>query len=130
MQDTPTRYEMTFGTIECLEPGIVEVVVNGDVMMDGNMVNECEGVLKTISGSEVGILVNKKNPYTHDEEAKHMLATLGMFKAMAVLLTGWFNSVPAKYLMSIPVDVTTPVQLFHDRDEALSWLREQVAQPA
>ncbi len=130
MTQAPAFYEMSFGTINCLEPGIVEVVVHSDVIMDGHMVHECEGVLKTISGAEVGILVNKQNPYTHDEEAKHMLATLGMFKAMAVLLTGWFNSVPAKYLMSIPVDVTTPVQMFHDREEALAWLREQVAHPA
>ncbi len=130
MEQSPSCFKMTFGTINCLEPGIVEVVVNSDVIMDGKMVHECEGVLKTMSGAEVGILVNKQNPYTHDEEARHMLATLGMFKAMAVLLTGWFTSVPAKYLMSIPVDVTTPVQMFHDREEALTWLREQVAQPA
>ncbi len=123
-------FEMTFGTIECIERNIVEVVVNRDVVMDGPMVSECESVLTDISGAEVGILVNKKNPYTHDDEAKHMLATLGMFKAMAVLLSGWFEAVPAKYLMSIPVDVDTPVQLFHDRDEALAWLRDQVAQPA
>ena len=126
MSDVKEVYPLSFGTIGMIESDIVEATINRDVVMDSKMVDECAGVLSGISSSEIGILVNKKNPYTHDEEAKHLIATLKMFKAMAVLLTGWFESIPAKYLMSIPVDVSTPVELFHDRDEALAWLRDQV----
>ena len=126
MEAVKDCYLMSFGKIEVIEEGIVEATIDPDVAIDIKMVEECENILEKLSEHQLGILVNKQNPYTYESEARHMIATLKLFKAMAVLLSGR-GAVPASMMLSIPVDITTPVDLFHDREKALAWLRDQIS---
>ena len=115
-------YELSFGRITILSVNLAEVIINENIEMTGKMVDEYHQFLLSHLKSPFSLLVNRKNPYSYDNNALHKIGSLQEIYKVAVVsysntsdwaidLIGRLQERPSNRLMN-----------FHDRDSALVWL--------
>lgn len=118
-------YELPFAKIIILHDDIAEVMINEGVEMDVAMVQQYHDFLLSHLQTPFSLLINKINAYTYDFEAQERLATLKEINAMAVVAYSQITKITTETLASFPRDVQWNLEIFSNRDEALSWLISQ-----
>lgn len=118
-------YELPFAKIIILRDDIAEVIINEGVQMDLSMVRQYHDFLLSHLRPPFSLLINKVNAYTYDFDAQEQLATLEEINAMAVVAYNKVTEIVTETLASYPRDVQWNLEIFTNRDEALSWLLTQ-----
>ena len=93
--------------------------------MDIEIVQQYHDFLLSHLRSPFSLLVNKINAYTYDFEAQERLATLKEINAMAVVAYNQVTKITTETLALFPRDVQWNLEIFSNRDDALSWLISQ-----
>ncbi len=119
-------HKLPFAKLIKLNDSMMEVIVNEGVEMDIRMVNQYHRWLLENLESPFGILVNKINQYTYTFEAQINLADLPEIKAMAVVSYSNISEQATKTLKKIPRKTEWNLQIFDNREDALSWLEKEI----
>lgn len=117
-------YILSFATINIVREDIAEVIINEGIEMSLAMVNEYHEFLLSHLKSPFSLLINKQHSYTYEYEAQKVLATLDEIKALAVVVYTDLSEI-GQTALSVTLDskVTTKLEVFSNRSEALSKLR-------
>ena len=115
-------YDLSFAKIIVLRDDIAEVMIDDGVEMDIGMVKQYHDFLLTHLRAPFSLLVNKVNAYTYTFEAQEKLATLKEINAMAVVAYNRVTRITTETLASFPRDVQWNLEIFSNREDALSWL--------
>lgn len=115
-------YELPFAKIIIIREDIAEVMIDDCVKMDVRMVEQYHNFLLTHMKPPFSLLINKVNSYTYDFTAQEKLATLKEINAMAVVAYNRVTKLATETLASFPRDVKWNLEIFSNRDKALSWL--------
>ena len=115
-------YDLSFAKIIVLRDDIAEVMIDDGVEMDIGMVKQYHDFLLTHLRAPFSLLVNKVNAYTYAFEAQEKLATLKEINAMAVVAYNRVTRITTETLASFPRDVQWNLEIFSNREDALSWL--------
>ncbi|MBT8128968.1 MAG: hypothetical protein KJP10_03175 [Gammaproteobacteria bacterium] len=118
-------YELSFAKIIILRDDIAEVMINDGVEMDAGMVEQYHDFLLTHLRAPFSLLINKVNSYTYTFKAQEKLATLKEINAMGVVAYNRVTRITTETLASFPRDVKWNLEIFSNRDDALSWLMTQ-----
>ena len=118
-------YELPFAKIVILRDDIAEVMINDGVEMDTTMVEQYHDFLLAHLRAPFSLLINKPNSYTYTFEAQEQLATLKEINVMAVVAYNRVTRITTETLASFPRDVKWKLEIFSNRDDALSWVMTQ-----
>ena len=108
-----------FAAVEILAPNIGEVTAATDVEMDPSKVMLLEQWFLKHLESPYGILVNRRNAYSHSHESMDAVSKLQDLGALAIVVHGGLSRVAA----DIHLLYQDNVEVFEDRDLALDWLK-------
>ncbi len=116
---------LPFADIKILRDDIAEVIIHEGIELDLEMVNQYHETLLKHLAAPFSLLINKIHPYTYTFEAQKIIATLPEINAMAVIVYSDISKVSTHSLASFPRDTQWNIQIFQDRDAAMSWLELQ-----
>lgn len=112
-----------------LEPGIIENVIQNEVVLDAQDIIEIKKVNKLISqGNEYGLLLvsGESSSVTKDgREASADEKNRGKNIATAMIIHSLAQKIIGNFYLKVNKPVI-PTQLFTDRIKALDWLRKQI----
>ena len=117
---------LTFATIIKLTHNIAEVIVDKNTEIDLGCVEELHNALLATLAPSFGLLVNKQQPYSYSIDAQFKITTLPQLKAIAVVSYSNSTWAATKSLQGIPPNRSKNMQMFWARDQALSWLVEEL----
>lgn len=117
---------LSFATINKLSCNIAEVIVDRNIEIDLNCVEEYHQALLDIFGDAFGLLINKVQPYSYNIDAQFRITSLPQIKAIAIVNYSLSTWAATKALQSIPPNRKKNLQNFWDRNEALSWLIDEL----
>ncbi len=116
-------HTLSFAKINILQPDIAEVVVNEGIEMNMEMVNEYHRFLLANLKAPFSLLINKINSYSYDFQAQINLAVLKEINVMAVVTYSNVTRHSTQMLSSnVPRKIDWNLQLFDDKNSALTWL--------
>lgn len=116
-------YNFSSFQVSIIESNIAELVIFDNTEFDIGMVNDFHELVKNKMNSQVLVLVNKTYSYSYTFEALVALSRSKAIKAVAVLSNkGVVNSL-VSYLAKRFNFYKVPVKIFHERENALQWLR-------
>ena len=118
-------HRLGFTKIIILEDDIAEVIINEGVELDSSMVEEYHRFLLEHLKAPFSLLINKINSYTYTFDAQMKIATLAEIHAMAVVSYNSTTEVSTRSLASMPRSKKWNIQIFPDRETAVSWLELQ-----
>ncbi|WP_158844569.1 hypothetical protein [Algibacter sp. L1A34] len=118
-------YKLSFGTICIINPHLVEVIVNDEVIIDEVEVDEFHDFLLSNLDSPFSILVNKKNHYSYTFEAQKIIGNLEQVKSIAFVSKIKEGLLAFKTLSTINGKDQNAVKFFDSRADALSWIEQQ-----
>lgn len=118
------NYKLSFGNITIIEKNIAEVIVNEGVVMDEVMVDEYHDFLLNYLQAPFSLLINKKHSYSYNFAAQKIIVNLKEIKAMAVVVGTNGGLMSTETLINMNENSNWNINLFHKREEALSWLLE------
>ena len=111
--------ELHYATVEEIEPNIVEVIANMGVEVTLEDIELMEkGFLEKFTGPYAE-LVNRMNTYSHTHDSLEKACNLKNCIAVAILV----KSNISFHAANIHKDYAGKIQVFMNRDEALTWLR-------
>jgi len=119
--------DLDFGRVIILRHDIAEVIINEGVEMDGAMVERYHDCLLEHLQAPFSLLINKQNAYSYDFNAQSNLATIPEINTMAVVTYNRVSASTTETLINTPRKRKWNIQMFGDRDNAFSWLKEQQA---
>jgi hypothetical protein len=114
--------DLEFGVLKEIEPQIVEVIIHEGVVLDGDKIEKIEESLLGKYSGRYATLVNRKNRYSHTHESMMKVARMKNLAAIAILVYEDF----AKQAALIHELYQQNVNIFEDRDKAITWLREML----
>jgi len=116
--------ELHYATAEEIEPNIVEVIANkgAEITLEDIELLE-KGFLEKFTGPYAE-LVNRMNSYSHTHESLEKACNLKNCIAVAILVQSKLSFHAAK----IHEIFAGKIQVFVNRDEALTWLRASLKQ--
>jgi len=120
-----TKYKLSFCEIILLEKDIAEVIVDDGVEINLSMVEEYHTFLLDKMAYPFSLLINKKNSYSYTFEAQLQLATLTQINVMAVVAYTKICEISTNNLVSLPREKLWHLEIFNDRELALTWLRNK-----
>lgn len=112
----------SFGHYQLLDNHCLEIIANEGVELDTAEATECTELYSNI-GSPLGLLINRKNPYSSSLEFVMTVAQAPQVKAFAILVKSQRSAMVAdsqKLFFNIPFEV------FYEREQALAWLKQNV----
>ena len=115
--------DLSFATIIKLREDIAEVIINEGVEMDLDMVNQYHEYLLSHFDAPFSLLINKVNSYSYTFEAQMALATLKEINVMAVVVYSRAAKFSTEDLEARPRPIDWNMNIFSNRDEALTWLK-------
>ena len=115
-------FDLSFGKITILRKNLAEVVVSEGVVLDEVMVDEYHDFLLNSLEAPFLLIINKKHSYSYTFEAQKVIAHLKEIKAMAVVSNTIGGIMSTETLMSVNGNYKANIQIFHKREEAVSWL--------
>jgi hypothetical protein len=115
-------HKLSFGKIGVLENNIAEVTVDKEVNIDILMVDEIHSRLLSIYSHSFSLLINKTNSYSTQLDALIKFGTLPTINKIAVFAPNKMAKLSADFAADIPSSAELNIQVFTDRDSALSWL--------
>ena len=113
---------LSFAEINLLKDNLAEVIVDEGVEMTSAMVDEYHAYLLDNLTAPFSILVNKLHSYSYDAEAQHKLGNLKEIDRMAVVSYRLSSTTATEQLAELPWNCDWNLQIFTDRETALSWL--------
>ncbi len=124
------KYALSFADIKVLSNNMVEVTINGGVVINLENCEEFDAFLIDRFPDHVGLLINKINDYSHAFEARLHMLSLENIKAIAVITYNKQSSRIVQQLNAERIPDGWNMQEFNGlqfgRDKALKWLEEQL----
>ncbi len=118
-------HRLSFCIVSKLSDCCAEFVVNEGVEVNLDMVIEYHDWLLENLRSPMYVVLNKIFPCSYSFEAQVQLASLQQVKAMAVVAYDKVSQSTTQIMRSVPREGDWLIELFDDRDAALSWLTRQ-----
>ena len=119
------KYKLSFCEIILLKNDIAEVIVDDGIEINLSMVEEYHTFLLDKMAHPFSLLINKKNSYSYTFEAQLHLATLTQINFMAVIVYTKISEISTKNLVSLPREILWQLEIFNDRELALTWLHNK-----
>ncbi|MEJ2212529.1 MAG: hypothetical protein P8Y20_00315 [Gammaproteobacteria bacterium] len=113
---------LSFAEINLLKDNLAEVIVDEGVEMTSAMVDEYHKYLLDNLTAPFLLLVNKLHSYSYDAEAQYKLGNLKEIDRMAVVSYRLSSTTATEQLTELPWNCDWNLQIFTDRETALSWL--------
>ncbi len=121
----PDIHRLSFCIATKLSENCAEFVVNQGVEVTLDMVFEYhDWLLKNIQ-PPMYVLLNKIFPCTYSFEAQVQLASFQQVNAMAVVAYDKVSQSTTQILQSVPREGNWTIEVFDDREIAISWLTRQ-----
>ena len=112
-----------FGSFKEIGPNIVEITINDGVELDRAKLSVVATGLCEKYQEPYAILANRYNSYFHTDGSHEIYSNLSNLKGMAYLVREDASS------LNCCIDKDgNPPKTFHDREEAILWLQERLAQ--
>ena len=118
-------HHLSFCIVSKLSKCCAEFVVNQGVEVNLDMVFEYHDWLLDNLQSPMFILLNKIFPCTYSFDAQIQLASFKDVKAMAVVVNDKISQSTTQILQSVPREGDWRIEVFDEREVALSWLNKQ-----
>ena len=118
-------HHLSFCIVSKLSKCCAEFVVNQGVEVNLDMVFEYHDWLLDNLQSPMFILLNKIFPCTYSFDAQIQLASFKDVKAMAVVVNDKVFQSTTQILQSVPREGDWRIEVFDEREVALSWLNKQ-----
>lgn len=112
-----------FGQLIRLSEGVFEVIIDEGIEIDREMMNAYHAYFREHASGPFVVLVNRKNAYTYTIEVQQNIGHMPGVKAFAVLVYSRLNEISTQFVKSLPSNKNWNLEIFHDREEALGWLR-------
>lgn len=122
-----STYLLSFGEASILQDNIIEIIVNEDVEIGLDMVSEFQELVKNQLKTPCAILMNKVNAYSYAFEAFECIACMESLKLVAVVSYSKTSDAISSYLIGRLNETNTDVEIFSDRESALSWLQTELS---
>lgn len=116
-------HEFSFGKIFVLRSNLAEVIVDEGADIDLEMVNEIHHCFLSIFTNSFSLLINKSNSYSTQLDALIQFGTLPAIDKIAVFAPNKMAKLSADFSADIPSSAALNIQVFTNRDEALTWLQ-------
>ena len=112
-----------FGSFKEVGPNIVEITIDDGVELDRAKLSVVATGLCEKYREPYAILANRCNSYFHTDGSHEIYSNLSNLKGMAYLVHEDASS------LNCYIDKDgNPPKTFHDREEAILWLQERLAQ--
>lgn len=115
-------HHLSFCIVSKLSNCCAEFVVNQGIEVNLDMVFEYHDWLTNNLQSPMYILLNKIFPCTYSFEAQIQLASFKDVRAMAVVAYDKVSQSTTQILQTVPREGDWTIEVFDDREAALSWL--------
>lgn len=115
-------YRLSFGKVIVIAPNTAEVIVDEGVNIDLDMVTEIHHCFLTIFTCSFSLLINKSNSYSTQLDALIQFGTLSAIDKIAIFAPNKMAKMSADFSADIPSSAALNIQVFTDRNDALSWL--------
>src|SRR5690606_36820058 len=120
-------YELPFATIIIHRTDLAEVIINEGVVLNELMVDAYHDDLLTYLQAPFALLINKKYSYSYTFEAQRAIANLKEISHMAIVVGTNGALMSTETLIKLNEGKNWNVKLFHDRETALNWINNGVA---
>ena len=115
-------HQISFAKITVLRNDLAEIVVDNGVDINVKMVDEIHHCLLSIFSNSFSLLINKTNSYSSQLDALMKFGTLAEINKIAIFAPNKMARMSADFSAAIPSSKTLNIEVFIDRDDALSWL--------
>jgi len=119
-------YKLSFAKVIVLESNLAEVIVDEGVNIDIEMVDEIHHCLLSIFTHSFLLLINKTNSYSTQLDALIKFGALPVLNKIAVFAPNKMAKLSADFAADIPSSAELDIQVFTNRDDAFSWLTQQL----
>ncbi len=115
-------HQISFAKICILRSDLAEITVYNGANIDLNMVKEIHDYLSSLFDDSFSLLINKTNAYSTQLDALIKFGTLATIDKIAVFAPNKLAKMSADFSASIPSYQVLNIQVFSQRDDALTWL--------
>jgi hypothetical protein len=116
---------LSFCGIRKIDDYTVEVISDYGVEVGAAEIKEYHAFFDTLP-HPVGLLVNRVNDYSYSFDAQAKVATHKNMAAVAILVLEPEKKPAAEFDVSV-IEYKSPMQIFTNRSEALSWLNSHTS---
>jgi len=115
-------HKLSFGKIALLRSNVAEIMVDEGVDIDVQMVNEIHNHLLSLFTHSFSLLINKSNAYSTQLDALILFGSLTAINKIAIFAPNKLAKLSADFSATIPSSTHLNIQVFTERNEAISWL--------
>jgi len=116
-------HQISFARISILRSDLAEVIVNDGVDINIDMVDEIHTALLSLLDDSFSLLINKTYAYSTQLDALIQFGALSAINKIAVFAPNKLAKMSADFSATIPSSAELNIEVFTERDEALSWLQ-------
>src|SRR5690606_961347 len=120
-------YELPFATIIIHRNDLAEVIINEGVVLNALMVDVYHDFLLTYLQAPFTLLINNKYSYSYTFEDQRAIDNLKEIKQMVFVVETNGALMSTETLIKLNEDKNWNAKLFHDRETALNWINNGVA---
>jgi len=121
------RIKLDTASFDFIEPQILRVRVNEGVDVDLSLAKQYCAAIDSITNSPTGLLVDKYYSYSLDADAQaEILSHLPNIVATAILCYRESTTIVAEFQKLFLETDAHHVNIFHVKNEAIRWLKEQL----
>jgi hypothetical protein len=114
--------QISFAKICVLSGDLTEITVDSGVDINLEMVDEIHHYLLSIFSYCFSLLINKSNSYSTQPDALIQFGTLDRIDKIAIFSHNKLAKMSAEFSVSIPSSTSLNLEVFTERNEALTWL--------
>ena len=115
-------HQISFAKVCVLSDDIAEITVDSGTDITLDMVKELHQLLLSLFSESFSLLINKSNSYSTQLDALIHFGTLPPLDKIAIFAPNKLAKMSAEFSASIPSSAALNIEVFTDRDDALSWL--------
>ncbi|AUP80445.1 hypothetical protein [Flavivirga eckloniae] len=116
--------KLSFATIFAVQNNLAELIVNEGIEIDEIKVDELHDALLNSFETPISLLINKRHSFSYTFQAQIKITQLKELKAIAIVIGTNGALMSTQTLMSVNKNVFDDIELFQEREEALTWLGE------
>jgi len=116
-------HQISFAKICVLNDKLAEVTVNNAADIDLKMVEEIHNAFLEIFSGTFSLLINKTNAYSTQLDALVQFGALSAIDKIAIYAPNKLAKMSADFSATIPSSAVLNIQVFTERDDALTWLQ-------
>lgn len=127
--DVFSESRLSFCQLTRLSGDIIEVIPDGGVEIDLAMVEELDANLVAMMGTSFAMLVNKVNSYSVTFDAQMKIGLMPSVAATAVVVYNSAGEMGTQQIKAMTEEEgeEKSINIFFDRNQAVSWLEEKMA---